>query len=105
MFKLYGKIIINNQLLVRIIMNNGCRQGRHAHAHSGARVVGRDVGCGWVGLCEWFFSFFNFHKTNLIFLLYVYIFFLFARKILFHSHKYFYFCANLLHFLLTLISE
>jgi hypothetical protein len=37
----------NYQLLVRVITNNGCRQGMHAHAHSGARVVGRDVGCGW----------------------------------------------------------
>lgn len=29
------------------------------HAHSGARVVGRDVGCGWVGVgSEWILIFF-----------------------------------------------
>lgn len=54
------------------------------HAHSGARVVGRDVGCGWTGVgSEWiFFSLFNF-QTNLISLLYLF----FAREISLCSHR------------------
>lgn len=71
-------------------MNNGCRQGRHAHAHSGARVVGRDVGCGWVGLgIELDFCFLSstFAKRILYFSYTDFFSFLFAREILFHSRK------------------
>lgn len=60
-------------------MNNGCRQGRHAHAHSGARVVGRDIGCGWVGLGSELdlFPFFKFSQNESYISLIYFFFFLF----------------------------
>ena len=66
-------------MYVSIITNNGCRQGRHAHAHSGARVVGRDVDRGWVGVAsEWnflSFLFFSFFFSQSLFSLCVIFFF------------------------------